>query len=494
MRSFFSPDGPEYLIYEYGLQVQKLKSLFPKADWKKFNPKWSINGSTTISDRLRFAWNDTTTKDPTATCRVYEFWIRDETTVTFAEDIGNNTEAVVRKPKFPGGRRLIIAGGIVVDDNKNPYHHQRFPFIPIVAYPESDKFYGQSDIGIILGDVVMADKAKQLMFDHAYKSGGGKMLVNPNFGPKPEHITNAPLQVIPVTDIDRYLTIVPYSTPPRYLSDMAAEYDLAADDASGLHDISRGISTPGNKSASEILTIAESDKTRVRSAVRIIAKVNELFATMWLHNLQSGTDWEVYVAATTAEDVPTTLTPSDLKQTEDDGYTLTDEWVEFNVAVDDTSTLPQREQEMYQRAIELFNLGLIPPEQVLEDIDYKPRFKLWAQQQEQAAQEMPADASESPESEDMGGIDPMAMAGGAAPQMGLEALMGGAPDAMAQAIPPEMLASAPTGMPTEPLLPEQGAPNPMGSASDLALLTDMVESGQIPEEVLTQALAEAGMM
>ena len=86
-------------------------------------------------------------------------------------------------------------------------------------------------------------------------------------------------------------------------------------------------------------------------------------------------------------------------------------------------------------------------------------------------------------------------------EIGLESLMGmggapmgGGPEAMMGAIPPEMLASAPTGQPSEPLLPEMGAPNPMGSASDMALLTDMAESGEVPPEVLEQALREAGLM
>lgn len=500
--TFFCPDGPEYLIHEYATQVQKLRSLFPKADWGHFNPKWTVASGVSLTDRIRFPWNDTTAKDPTATCVVYEFWIRDETTVTFAEDIeGTDLTATIRKPKFPGGRRLIIAGGVVLQDEANPYSHGRFPFLPIVAYPESDRFYGQSDVGIVLSDVVMADMAKQQEFDAVRKSGGGKLLVNPQFGPDAKAISNAPLQILNVSDVERYMNLVPYATPPRYLSDMAAQYDLAADDASGLHDISRGISTPGNKSASEILTIAESDKTRVRSAARVVTKVNEQFAQMWLENLkdQKG-EWTVYLEATTDEDIPTTLSPTDLKPIGDDGFTIDDEWVEFNVTVDDTSTLPQREQELYQRAIELFNLGLIPAEQVLEDIDYKPRFKIWAKQQamEQEQAAMGAEEGEVAAGEEI--TDDMGQGGGMAPegaQIGLESLMGmggGAPEAMMGAIPPEMLASAPTGQPSEPLLPEVGAPNPMGSASDMALLTDMAESGEVPPEVLEQALREAGLM
>lgn len=367
---------PDYLIYTTSAQFGDLKTRFPDADWKNFNPDYAPDTEAkNPATRILQSWFNDQIDDPTLEVGVWEFWLKDDSKVVFEEDIEGDYTAQIAKPLYKNGRRIIVAGGIILHDEENEYAHGRTPFMPIVSYPQTNKFYSHSDIGLVLADTVLTDDQTRILADSVYKSGGGKLLVNTNaLMADPKELNNDVAQVVPVNDIHNAMLWVPSPTPNRSLMNMIDHFEKNADDAVGSHDISRGIYTPGNKTASEIGVLVESDRTRVRAAVRVIGKVNEIIAQMWLSNLTQFSDWETFIrinrddgSETTAEVV--TFSPQDLERTYNVGSEEVKEHIEFDINVVDGSTMPTRAQDRFVQILELFDRGIVDRRAVLEVAD-----------------------------------------------------------------------------------------------------------------------------
>lgn len=451
---YLSGVGPSYLVYEYTAPLGDLKAQFKSIDFdNEFDPEWVPNGGVNFFDRVARAIGfNSNTKNPAITVPVFELWLKDETVTVFEQDIADKT--IVRaKKKYPGGRRLIVAGGKVLLDEPNPYKHGEFPFTPILAYPETTKFYCAGDVQNILGPQVMLNRYHQLIFDSTVKSGGGIMTVDPAAGVTADMITNDPFQIIEVTKpgwVDKAIRFDQFPAPSRHITEQISVVSKVIDDAAGMHDISRGTYTPGNKTAQEIAALTESDKTRVRKASRWIAWANERIARQWLSNIAQWSDWETFVRIADSDepdDMLVQVTGDDLKKR--DGDKLTDEAIKFDVMIADSSTLPTYFQERKQMALDLFDRQVIDAEALLSMLDF-PGWRGIIQrlkgEQERAAQAQAEAAPQMTDPTQMTPQDPAmaAMPADAGAPMGEP--MANPEDDMVQAI---MQVAAQTGLPPE---------------------------------------------
>ena len=411
--SWLSGDGPAYLIHEKVAQLGDLvKEFSDKIDPEDFNTKWvpAVSGQAWYDRVLRRFWPGRSgdAENPAVSVPVYELWIRDPEEVIFEQDIGENI-VKKKKKKYPGGRRIIVAGGIVLSDEANPYKHGEFPFTPILAYPESGKFYCAGDIQNIIGAQVMRNRMVQLLYDSTVKSGGGILWLDSRQA-KASMITNDVMQVIEVKDPSSAGRFDRFPPPSRHVFDFMDSLDRTIDDTAGVHDISRGVYTPGNKTAQEIVALTESDKTRVRKATRWLAWANERVARQWLNNAAQWKDWEWFLRISGEDGVPmpVTLNGEELHRVDEKG-SLTDDVIDFDIQITDSSTLPTYFQERKQTAMELFQLGVIDPEALLETLEFPGWRAILARMQAQA-----------PPPPEPGGMPPMSpeeemMMGGGAP-------------------------------------------------------------------------------
>jgi hypothetical protein len=349
-----------------------------------------------------------TVSNPAQTIPVYELWIRDPSTETWEEEFG---DSIIKKRglKYKGGRRIIVCGGVVLEDGANPYVHGEFPFAPVHCYPETGRFYGPSDISLLLNPQVTINRYNQLLYDSTLKAGGAIVLTNHRYGVSPEMITNDPVQVIDCGDVNAALRMERFPAPSRHIMDHQATIKMAAQDVAGLHDISLGRFTPGNKTAGEISALTESDSTRIRLAAKWHTWALTRIGEQWLSNARQYGDfsWIVRVAGDDGEMEPVEFSGKMLKE------------LEFDIAVADFAMLPDSQQERKQLAIQLRTMQVIDDEELLKTLEW-PNYKsvmvrvkkandeaMAAQMAAQAPQGPPGGAPEgAPEAPPEGDIPP----------------------------------------------------------------------------------------
>lgn len=391
--TYLSGQEPSYLIYEYVAQVGDLKDSFPKADWARFQKDWMPQMSKLDRIKRFFGIGNTQADNPAVSVPVYELWIRDPETVEWDTSVAS-IDISVKKKKYPRGRRIIVAGNIVLHDGENPYKHGQFPFTPILAYPESGKFYCAGDIQNILNMQVMYNRMMQILFDGTVKSGGGIVMVNPRYGVTADMVTNDVIQIIETSDVNQSMRMERFPAPSRHVFDFMGELRRGIADTAGVHDISRGVYTPGNKTAQEIAALTESDKTRVRKASRWLAWVNERIARQWVHNCAQWYDWSYFVRISGEDGTDMTYTvggddlrkPKYDKKGQFDG--LSDEVLDFDILIADSSTLPTYFQDRKQMAMQLFQMQVIDQEALLEALEF-PGWRAIQQRMNAKAQAAP---------------------------------------------------------------------------------------------------------
>jgi hypothetical protein len=81
-----------------------------------------------------------------------ECWLRDDTVVYEEEqdDEGNTTKN--ERPKYPNGRRLVVAGDVWLNegDDQNPYEDGKFPFVMIPNYEQTGEFWPKGDVEYLI--------------------------------------------------------------------------------------------------------------------------------------------------------------------------------------------------------------------------------------------------------------------------------------------------------------------------------------------------------
>ena len=404
---------PTYMVYEYRAQIGELEARYPDVKFNDFIPGWKVGWDS--ANRVQYdRYEDN--RNPALSTTVYEFWTKDpERIVWYDDEVLDGKRVKKSKAKFPGGRKLTIAGGIVLEDIANPYDHGEFPFTPVLAYPIPGRFYGVSDIQGIFNIQVMRNRMSQYIYDQTVRSGGGYVLVGRQSGIPADKVTNAPLQVLPCNDVNQFRVEKPLQ-PSRHVFEYIAMLDGDADDIMGLHDISRGVRSPGNPvTAQEAMILAESDRTRVRMGSRWLAWSIERVGRQLLSNLEQfkGFEWFVRIAE---KDETTKLTGDMLKDHK------------FDLRVADSSTLPTAQQEGFNKVQMLLSLGVITPQNILKykliDIPHADEILADNEKAEQLAMQQTAGAP--PTGEVPMGLPPMeAPAEQALPP---DALMGGIPE------------------------------------------------------------------
>lgn len=467
----FDPQGIEY---EYLTTVGELKSRFPDHDFDDFQVGWrpGINQANRVQYK-RYADNE----NPNASTPVYELWYKDSSWEDFeSETLISGKKVKGQKKKYPGGRKLVIAGDQVLEDIPNPYDHGEFPFTPVHAYPVPGRFYGIGDVQHLMNIQLMRNRMSQFLFDQTVKSGGGWVLVGRRSGIDAESLSNAPMQIVPCEDVNHFRLERPLP-PSRHVFDYIAMLDKDADDVMGLHDISRGAFVPGNKTAQEIAVLSESDRTRVRMASRWLTWALERVGRQLVSNLAQWNDWRWFVRIGDSQ-AAVELKGDDLRKKGDDGK-LTKEKLQFDLSFADNSTLPPSQQQSYERVDRLLAWQVLTPEDILKYgiVDIPHREEILADREAAMQQAPPPDAG-------MGGMPPdmAAMMGGGMPPVGAVPPMAQTPPMppMEMMPPPDQMQLSPTDIAPDP--------NQVG-----AIVQMMAEQTGLPVEQVIELLAQGGM-
>ena len=78
-----------------------------------------------------------------------ECYMKDYSVNTYIEEEenekGEKLKYKVSEPKYPNGRRVILAGDVLLSDEANPYKDNEYPFKVFQCYPQYGTIWGISE-------------------------------------------------------------------------------------------------------------------------------------------------------------------------------------------------------------------------------------------------------------------------------------------------------------------------------------------------------------
>tara|TARA_R110000868_G_scaffold62962_4_gene189975 strand:- start:3567 stop:5483 length:1917 start_codon:yes stop_codon:yes gene_type:complete len=326
--------------------------------------------------------------------------------------------------KYPNGRKIVAAGGVVLEDGPNQYDDGKFPCARVVNYILPREFFGVNDIEQVKGPQKIFNKLVSFAMDVLTLMGNPVWIVDNDSDVDTDNLINKPGLVIEKnkgSEVRREegVQLQPYVL--QLIGTMAQEYN----DASGRTDVSQGI-TPGQvTAASAIASLQEAAQTRIRLKSRNLDAFLQNLGQMWMSRTLQYRDVPTIIRVTGNQDAAryfqfhiakvTSLNPTtgQLEPVMDDrGNPLRKAVVrhadpttgqfgdaqemmikgELDVQVSTGSTLPFMKAQKAQDVKDLFTMGLVDQEEVLKTLDWPNYQGLMARMQKKMEQDAMAQA------------------------------------------------------------------------------------------------------
>lgn len=401
----------EYFVYAEPIDVTKLKEEYPdKADFIKpdlIEPSigdrtelGDIRYQTTFDQRSTLEGRgnyDLTNKNQvlkiTAYVKSNEFIEEEELS---KDENGNETKSYVQKLKYPNGRKICVANGVLLDDGPIPYDDGRIPYARLVNYILPREFWGISEVEQLESPQKIFNKLVSFTLDVLTLMGNPVWIVDSTANIDPDTITNRPgliLEPEPNTRVQR----VEGTQLQPYILQLIDRMKSWFDDVSGSSDVSRGQRPEGITAGIAITSLQEAAQTRLRLKSRNIDAFLQDIGQLYLSRVfqfytvprvvrLTGSDGATQFFKMSVENVDEYGKKRVIVRPMDGEERVYETQGKFDVRVVTGSSLPFSKQEKVTKALNLYDRQIIDAEEVLKALDY-PNYEAVLQRlQEKQAQ------------------------------------------------------------------------------------------------------------
>ncbi len=327
------------------------------------------------------------TMDRNKLCTLIEWWHRDDSGQTWV---------------------TIMANGILLKHDKNPFNHNKFPFIKYIDYQVPSMFWGMGEIQQLEKLQENINQRRAQITDILRLTANPPFVADADSGVNPKAMTNRPAVII----YKNRGSEVRWLTPPQLPAALFELQDLDKKDfdaISGVLDVTQGRRPTGIEAASAISELQEAAQTRIRFKVRLMEESLVELGEQMLSLVQQFYDMPRTIRIKTG--IKGGATFVQLNQEQVDPMTqeiqkLNDPSVgEYDVEIGVGSTLPKDKTARANQMIELFQMGVVDRRAVLENIGLAPeeyesliaRMEQQEQMQMMAAQGMPPEGGMPPD-------------------------------------------------------------------------------------------------
>lgn len=327
------------------------------------------------------------TMDRNKLCTLIEWWHRDDSGQTWV---------------------TIMANGYLLKHDKNPFNHNKFPFVRYIDYIVPSMFWGMGEIQQLEKLQENINQRRAQITDILRLTANPPFVADADSGVNPKAMTNRPASII----YKNRGSEVRWLTPPQLPSALFELQDLDKKDfdaISGVLDVTQGRRPTGIEAASAIAELQEAAQTRIRFKVRIMEESLRELGEMMLSLVQQFYDMPrtIRIKAGSAGGAQfVQLNHEQMNPMTQSVEKINDPSVgEYDVEIGVGSTLPKDKTGKANQMIELFQMGVVDRRAVLENIGLAPeeyeqliaRMEQQEQAQMMSAQGGPAEGAAPPD-------------------------------------------------------------------------------------------------
>lgn len=263
----------DYCMYATYKSLGELVTAYPsKADELKENATSDIDGNLTFGQDSQNAKNQ---------LLFIECYFRDYEVITQELEDGEKEH----KLKYPNGRRVIIAGDVLLYDGENPYKDGNFPFREWKCYHMPNQFWGMGEVEPLLSIEKEICELYDDIIENAHLMGNPIWLVDKNSGVAQGSLTNRKGLVVrknPGTEVKREAP----AGLPAYIQNIVNDLKYDVQVVSGVFDATRGERPVSITSGVAIQALQESSQGRIRLKTQELEAVLSDLGGMWVHRIQ----------------------------------------------------------------------------------------------------------------------------------------------------------------------------------------------------------------
>lgn len=321
----------------------------------------------------------------------------------------------IQKLKYPKGRKICIAGGILLDDKPLEFEDGKVPCAKLINYTLPREFWGESEIAQLEGPQKIFNRLVSFALDVLTLMGNPVWVVDTASGVDTDNLFNRPGLIIekePGSEVRREegVSLQPYVL--QLIDRMKAWFD----DISGSNEVSRGIKPEAVDSGVAIQSLQDANQTRLRQKTRNIDAFLQDIGSMYLSRVFQFYSAPRIIRISHKPDAQKYFKFHIENQLDEQGNPLLDDagnpvrkakitpfsqdvngnmvlgetkeiaiQGEFDVRVATGSSLPFAKQEKSNLSISLFRLKAIDRRELLKNVDY-PNWELVADRMDQADQ------------------------------------------------------------------------------------------------------------
>jgi len=343
----------------------------------------------------------------------------EESKETRDEEGGEPKEIYVLRKKYPNGRKIVVACGVVLEDGPLPYEDGLFPFSKYNNYILPREFYGVSEVEQLESPQRVFNKILSFTLDILTLTGNPQWIVSKNAGIDTGNLTNRPggiLEPNPGADVRR---IDGSNLNPAFMQ-VLNQLQGWFNDVAGLSEVQQG-NVPGSvTAASAIEQLTDNSRTRIKQKMRNMDeylrdagrqyrnRVMQFYAVpkVFTYTGEDGAQQYFKMSIEPVKDddgnefkkarVSRFTSIGETADLDDDVKNSkpvlreedTKEYIikgDFDCRVNTGSSLPFTIADKERRSLALFDRGLIDAEQVLDDLQHPNKEKLLERIKEQQA-------------------------------------------------------------------------------------------------------------
>lgn len=258
--------------------------------------------------------------------------------------------------KYPEGRRIVVANGVLLESGGMPYKHGKYPLVKIGDIEVSGSFWDIATMENLIPVQKGLNRTFSQIIENANNMGNVKVVLTKNHGLLKEAYDDTGCEILEVEPGTDCHQLQPAELP-AYVQNQIALYNQAFEDISGQHEM-KNIVQGGVKSGKALLVVQEQDDTRLApTKLKFHRALEEIgYQVLCLYEEFQDEEREYQILGDVAYDL------DEFKISKDDIQSM-----KKDVRVQSENIIASHKRMQQESLVELMDKGLFNPDMVKPD-------------------------------------------------------------------------------------------------------------------------------